>query len=77
MSIESAKAFIIGPLPFFRSGGHLPHGSEIVNTLMVHGYEGQLSPSGPTGKLIDLPVTLLQLLDPGILHDLPGRSLIS
>ena len=66
----------IGPLPFFRSGGHLNHGETIHNEFFALGPNLPKGQRMETGQLCDLPATILSLIAPALAARLPGNSLI-
>lgn len=73
--IESRELGRIGPLPYFRSGGHLPHGSDIEGLFVA---KGPGIPEGETcrnGKLEDVPATILTLLGAPANDQMTGSSL--
>ena len=52
----------LGPLPYFRSGGHVAHGERIENVCFVRGAGIPAGSRWRDGSLIDLPVTMLDLI---------------
>jgi hypothetical protein len=74
-TLDSPDLGRIGPLPYFRSGGHVSHGTLIENTCVVRG--PSISPGMPTrlGKLEDLSATVLQLLGANLPGQVTGRPL--
>lgn len=73
--IESLELGRIGPLPYFRSGGHLPHGSDIEGLFIA---KGPGIPEGETcrsGKLEDVPATILTLVGAPANDQMAGSSL--
>ena len=73
--IESRELGRIGPLPYFRSGGHLPHGSDIEGLFVA---KGPGIPEGETcrsGKLEDVPATILAMLGAPANGQMTGSSL--
>jgi predicted AlkP superfamily phosphohydrolase/phosphomutase len=69
--IESPEVGRIGPVPYFRTGGHRPGGFAMLR--------GPGIPAGSTlatADIFDLPVTLLQMLRAPIPLHFPGKSLL-
>lgn len=80
-TLDSEHLGRVGPVPYFRSGGHRGHGARIDNLLVVRGPGIAPGSVAPEGRLEDLPATILRLvgaespvpLDGVPLLD-PGRS---
>lgn len=69
--IESPEIGRIGPVPYFRTGGHRAGGFALV--------KGPHVPAGvtlPTANVFDLPVTILQMLEAPIPKHLEGKSFL-
>lgn len=65
----------LGPLPYFRSGGHVAHGSPVDNVCFVRGPGIAAGSRWRDGQLIDLPVTMLDLLGRQAPPEWSGRPL--
>ena len=65
----------VGPVPFFRSGGHVAHGTPIENLLLACGPGIEAGSSLRAGVLEDLPATLLALAGAPRPPGMTGRSL--
>ena len=74
--LDSPELGRIGPLPYFRSGGHVSHGTPIENRFFACGPGVAPGRMADVGKLEDLPVTLLTLMGVRVPESLPGRSLL-
>ncbi len=66
----------VNPLPYFRTGGHLPHGSTIEGWFTAQGPTIAAGTITPPGKLVDVPATLLALLGASCHQGMTGRSLL-
>jgi len=73
--LDSPEFGRIGPLPFFRSGGHVAHGSQIENMLIAR--SPALAPGQTliSGTLEDVPASILDLLGASLPTHFTGRSL--
>ncbi len=67
----------IGPLPFFRPGGHQKQGSVIENPFMIRPANAAISLSAQPGRLEDVPATIAALLGCSLAADTDGRSLLA
>jgi hypothetical protein len=67
--VESPLVGRIGPVPYFRTGGHQKRGSRIENFLMIRARDCAPGTAIVEGRLEDLPATILSRM--GI--DLPGH----
>lgn len=67
----------IGPLPYFRSGGHLAHGTEVENTCWVMGPDIEPGSRWRDGALQDLPATMLALIGAEPRPGMSGRPLMA
>lgn len=74
-AIESPEQGRIGPLPYFRSGGHRSHGATIDNVLYARGPGISPGSEAAPGRLQDVPATILALLGASPRHPLEGRPL--
>jgi hypothetical protein len=74
-AIDSPDFGRIGPIPFFRSGGHRAHGSRIDNVLFACGPGIKPGCSALAGHLKDVPATILSMLGSDPLYSLEGRPL--
>jgi predicted AlkP superfamily phosphohydrolase/phosphomutase len=75
-ALDSPELGRIGPLPYFRSGGHVSHGTPIENMFVACGPKIAPGTVCATGKLDDLSATILDLVDAGIPDHGAGRSLL-
>lgn len=66
----------IGPLPYFRSGGHVSHGSAVHNIWMACGPQVPGGGKPRSGLLEDIPATLLDLIGVELPATMSGRSLL-
>jgi hypothetical protein len=75
-SIQTQNFGVIGPVPFFRSGGHVSHNTKIDNMFIANG--PRIDASFPTqhGNLDDLPATILGLLGLNTQPHQTGRMLL-
>ena len=69
--IESPRVGRIGPVPFRRTGSHRPRGF-----MIAQGPDIEPGSSLPTGNQVDVPVTLLSLMNAPIASHLEGQSLV-
>jgi predicted AlkP superfamily phosphohydrolase/phosphomutase len=76
-SLDSPELGRIGPLPYFRSGGHVAHGTPIENMFAACGPKIVPGTVCATGTLEDLSATILDLVGAGIPDHITGRSLLS
>lgn len=67
----------IGPVPFFRPGGHQGAGATIANPFMIRAADRSLGLRGAPGKLEDLPPTIAALLGTRLSGRQDGQSLLS
>ena len=76
-TLDSPQLGRVGPVPYFRSGGHRRHGTRIDNLLIAAG--PGLSPGSvvPGGRLEDLSATILHLAGADSPIPIEGRSLLS
>jgi hypothetical protein len=74
-TLDSPDVGRIGPLPYFRSGGHASHGTVIENMLVAQGPDIPPGTSTRTGHLEDLPASLLHLLGAQIPGHIKGENL--
>lgn len=74
--MDSPDCGRIGPLPYFRSGGHLSHGSSVENFFAVRGPGIHPGVRVKPGNLEDLPATILDLLGAKASKDMTGSPLI-
>ena len=74
--LDCAELGRVGPVPYFRSGGHVAHGTRIENMFAVSG--PGIGPANYTGdgKVEDLSATILYLLNAQQPAQLTGSSLI-
>jgi predicted AlkP superfamily phosphohydrolase/phosphomutase len=75
-AIESPGFGRIGPLPFFRSGGHRAHGARIDNVLFARGPGIVPGSTAVPGHLHDVPATILALMGAEPAGPLDGRPLV-
>lgn len=66
----------VGPLPYFRTGGHLAHGSVIEGLFAAQGPEIAPGTIARSGTLEDVPATILALLDAIPNPEMTGKSLL-
>jgi hypothetical protein len=74
-AVESPQFGRIGPLPFFRSGGHRAHGARIDNVLFARGPGIAPGSTVKPGHLEDVPATLLALMGAEPRYPIDGRPL--
>jgi predicted AlkP superfamily phosphohydrolase/phosphomutase len=67
----------IGPVPFFRSGGHVSHGTPVENRMFVRGPTIEAGTYLRGGALQDLPATILDLLGVAARPEMEGSSLLA
>lgn len=60
--LDSPTLGRVGPLPYFRSGGHVAHGSHVDGLFVAHGPGIAPASCLPRGRLEDVPATILGLL---------------
>lgn len=74
--LDSPDCGRIGPLPYFRSGGHVAHGTLVENLFAVRG--PGIAPGLRTrrGNLEDMPATILDLLGAQAPSGMTGSSLL-
>lgn len=75
-ALDSPDLGRIGPLPYFRSGGHVAHGADIENLLVARGPVFEPGSTAGPGHLLDVPATILDLMDAPRPFGMPGRSLV-
>jgi len=75
-SIDSPDVGRIGPIPFFRPGGHQKQGSTIRNPFILRPPSYKNFSLKKNGRLEDIPATVLALLGKPVSSHLDGRSLI-
>lgn len=75
--LDSPDCGRIGPLPYFRTGGHVAHGTLVENLFAVRG--PGIAPGQKTrrGNLEDLPATILDLLGAQVPSGMTGSTLLS
>ena len=74
-TLDCAHAGRIGPLPFFRSGGHVAHGTTVINRFFAKGPRLRAGIAARNGRLVDLSASILHLIGAsGPQHD-DGHSL--
>lgn len=66
----------IGPLPYFRTGGHHPHGNEVEGTLIISGQGIQSGQSLAPAQLEDIPATILGLMGVAPQTPITGRDIL-
>lgn len=76
-TLDSPDFGRIGPVPFFRSGGHHPHGTEIQNSMFLFSNNMEARWSLDNGKLEDIPATYLDLIGAERPEHFNGRSLLN
>lgn len=76
-AVESPQFGRIGPLPFFRSGGHRAHGSRIDNVLFARGPGIAPGSTAEPGRLEDVPATLLALMGAEPRYPMDGQPLFA
>ncbi|MDM7936990.1 MAG: hypothetical protein QUV06_05995 [Cyanobium sp. CZS 48M] len=75
-ALECEEYGRIGPLPFFRSGGHVMHGTEVSNLILAIGPDIKPGTKLGPGRLEDLPATILALAGLTADQRMDGESLI-
>jgi len=75
-TVDSPALGRIGPLPFFRPGGHQKQGSTIRNCFMVRLADSVAGEIRTTGFLEDVPATIAALLGKSLGADRDGKSLL-
>lgn len=75
-SIDSLDFGRIGPLPYFRTGGHLSYGSLVEGIFAAQGPGILHGARTRTGKLEDIPATILALLGATPSSEMTGKSLL-
>jgi len=73
--LECAELGRVGPLPYFRTGGHLSHGSSIEGLFAAQGPGIVPGTIAQPGNLLDVPVTILDLMGLPPQPEMTGRSL--
>lgn len=76
-AVESPDFGRIGPVPFFRSGGHQAHGTCIRNILFARGPGIVPGSTAPQGQLLDVPATILAMMRVKPHYPLTGRPLFT
>ena len=74
-ALDSPEFGRIGPLPFFRSGGHVAHGSQIENMLIARSPALASGQTLVSGRLEDVPASILDLLGASLPTHFTGKSL--
>lgn len=75
-TLDSPQLGRIGPLPYFRSGGHASHGTVVENSCYACGPGIAAGTTGRSGRLEDLSATVLHLMGAGAQARTAGRPLI-
>lgn len=75
-ALDSPDFGRVGPVPFFRSGGHVSHGTRCENTMFVCGPGIPAGSRTRSGALEDLPATILDLMGLEPPAHMTGRSLL-
>lgn len=75
-TLDSPALGRIGPLPYFRSGGHVSHGTVVENSCFACGPDIAAGAEGRDGKLEDLSATVLHLMGASGQGPTAGRPLI-
>lgn len=75
-AMDSPEFGRIGPVPFFRSGGHVAHGTVCENTIFACGPGIAAGSRMRSGALEDLPATILHLAGAAPPAHMSGRSLL-
>ena len=76
-TVDSPMLGRVGPLPFFRSGGHKQHGEQVTNVLFAHGPGLAAGAEVNQGHLRDVPATLLALIGAEPPMGMEGRPLFT
>ena len=74
--LDSPELGRVGPVPFFRSGGHVSHGTECENVFFACGPGIAAGSRARDGALEDLPATILHLAGAEAPPHMSGRSLL-
>jgi hypothetical protein len=75
-ALDSPQFGQVGPLPYFRSGGHRRHGSRIDNLMLACGPGIAPGSTAAPGRLEDLAATLLDLVGAESAEPIDGRPLL-
>ena len=75
-TVDSPALGRIGPLPFFRPGGHQKQGSTIRNCFMVRPAQSVDCEISASGSLEDIPATIAALLGKSLGDGTDGKSLL-
>ena len=75
-ALDSPDIGRIGPVPFFRTGGHYAHGTVTENLLAICGPGIEPGSRLATGMQEDLPATILGLMGANIPEHFDGKSLL-
>lgn len=75
-TLDSPELGRIGPLPYFRSGGHVSHGTVVENSCFACGPAVAAGTAGREGRLEDLSATVLHLVGASGRGRTEGRPLI-
>lgn len=75
--IDSSQLGRVGPLPFFRTGGHVAHGSPVEGLAIIAGPTIAPGSRLEDGNLEDIPATMLALMGAPRPQAMTGRSLLA
>ena len=75
-ALDSPQFGRVGPLPYFRSGGHRSHGTRIDNLMLACGPGIAPGSTAAAGQLENLAATLLDLMGAESAIPIDGRSLL-
>lgn len=74
-TLDSPDVGRIGPLPYFRAGGHVSHGTVIENRWFANGPDVVPGAAAEGGRLQDIAATILQLAGAAVPDGIDGRPL--
>ena len=76
-TLDSPDLGRVGPVPYFRSGGHRGHGTRIENLMFARGPGIAPGSEAPDGRLEDLTATILRLVGADSPFPIEGRPLLT
>lgn len=75
-TVDSPTLGRIGPIPYFRPGGHQKQGTTIRNSFMVRAADSEKRKVETSGHLEDIPATIAALLGKSLPEGTDGKSLL-